>query len=98
MKIAVSAQQPTLQSPVGQRLGTSAYLIFLDTQTMAFEAVPNPAAADQRASGLQAVVLAIDADPPIPWAAALKILARPLLIVGAGEPEGMEGFLQTPRK
>ena len=60
MKIAVSAQQPNLQSPVGQRLGTSAYLIFLDTQTMAFEAVPSPAAADQRASGLQAVVLAID--------------------------------------
>jgi len=60
MKIAVSAQQPTLQSPVGQRLGTSAYLIFLDTRTMTFEAVPNPAAADQRTFGLQAVVLAID--------------------------------------
>jgi predicted Fe-Mo cluster-binding NifX family protein len=59
MKIAVSAQGSNLQSPVGHRLGTSSYLIFIDTQTMSFEAVPNPAVADQRASGLQAVVLAI---------------------------------------
>lgn len=59
MKIAVSAEGPDLQSPVGNRLDTSAYLIIVDAQTMVFEAVPNPAAAGRHATGLQAVVLSI---------------------------------------
>ena len=63
MKIAVSAEGPDLTARVGHRFGTSPYLIIVDTQTMAFEAVSNPAADNQQGgAGIMAVVLAIGRD------------------------------------
>ena len=59
MKIAVSAEGPDLGARAGNRFGTSAYLIIVDSQNMSFDAVSNPGAAGQRAAGIQAVVLAI---------------------------------------
>lgn len=60
MKIMISAAGPDLTARVGHRFGTSPYLIVVDTQTMAFEAVSNPAADNlQGGAGIMAVVLAI---------------------------------------
>lgn len=59
LKIAISAEGKNLESRVGQRLGDSQYLVIVDLETMAFEAVPNPGASGQGAAGIQAVVLAI---------------------------------------
>ena len=60
MKIAVSAGGQDLKSRVGDRLGTSPYLIIIDTETMAFEAIPNPGARGLHSAGIQAVAVAID--------------------------------------
>lgn len=63
MKIMISAEGPELTVRVGHRFGTSPYLIIVDTQTMAFEAVSNPAADNQKGgAGVTAVVLAIGRD------------------------------------
>ena len=59
MKIAISAEGPDLTAQVGYRFGTSPYLIIVDTQTMAFEAVSNPAEGSQGGAGVMAVVLSI---------------------------------------
>ena len=54
---------PDLNARVGHRFGTSPYFIIVDTQTMAFEAVPNPAADNQQGgAGVTAVMLAIGKD------------------------------------
>jgi predicted Fe-Mo cluster-binding NifX family protein len=62
VKIAISAEGPDLTSQVGHRLGTSPYLIIVDTQTMAFEAVSNPNAGGRGGAGIMAVVLCINKD------------------------------------
>ena len=59
MKIAIPADQPDVKANVGNRLGTSQYLIVIDMKTMAVEAVPNPSISGQNSVGMQAVVLAI---------------------------------------
>lgn len=59
MKIAISADDSTLDARVAQRFGISPYLMIVDPETMEFEAVTNPGAAGQRAAGVQTVVLAI---------------------------------------
>ncbi|MFC1886418.1 NifB/NifX family molybdenum-iron cluster-binding protein [Thermodesulfobacteriota bacterium] len=59
MRIAVSADGPDLKAGVGDRFGLAKYLIVVDTETMAFEAVPNPGPDGQRGAGIQAVVLVI---------------------------------------
>lgn len=60
MKIAISAEGPDLTAQVGHRFGTSPYLIIVDTQTMAFEAISNPSAGSQGGAGVMAVVLSIN--------------------------------------
>ena len=62
MKIAISADGPNLETKVGNRFGTSQYLVIVDVETGDFEAVPNPGASSQRGAGMQAVVLAISKD------------------------------------
>jgi len=59
LRIAIPADQPDLKANVGTRLGTSQYLMIIDTGTMAVEAVPNIARSGQKGIGMQAVVLAI---------------------------------------
>jgi len=58
MKLAISSEGPALESRVCQRLGTAPYLIIVDPETMAFEAVKNPEAFP--GGGMQAVALAIN--------------------------------------
>jgi len=43
MRIAVTSTGPTLDSPVDYRFGRCAYFIVVDTDTMEFQAHPNPA-------------------------------------------------------
>lgn len=62
MKIAVSAEGTDLEAQIAPRFGTSPYLVIVDLETMAFEAVPNPGAAPERGPGMQAVVLAVSKD------------------------------------
>ncbi len=59
MKIAISSDDPGLDSSVGHKLGTSRYLIIVDTESGDFEAVSNPGASGQQGAGIQAVVLAV---------------------------------------
>lgn len=58
LKIAISTDGHDLNSRVEHRFGTSRYLMIIDTETMAFEVVPNPGTLGQ--GGMQAVAVAID--------------------------------------
>ena len=62
MRIVISADGPNLNAKVGYRLGTSQYLVIVDTESGDFEAVPNPGASAQRGAGMQAIMLAISKD------------------------------------
>ena len=59
MKIAISAEGPGLEARVGERLGTSQYLIFVNLVTMEIEAVPNPGSSGGSGAGMQVVALAL---------------------------------------
>ena len=60
MKIAISAEGPDFEAKVGQKLGTAQYLLIIDLETMAFEAVPNPNIVGQRGGGMQIIAVAIE--------------------------------------
>jgi len=62
MKIAISADGADLEAKVGQKFGTSKYLVIIDLDSGDFEAVPNPGTLEQRGAGIQAVVLTISKD------------------------------------
>jgi predicted Fe-Mo cluster-binding NifX family protein len=59
MKIGVSTEDLNIDARVAPRFGISPYPIIVDLKTMEFEAAPNLGASDQRAAGMQTVVLAI---------------------------------------
>lgn len=59
MKIAISAEGPGLKAKVGERLGTSQYLILVDLVTMEIEAVPNPGSWGGSGAGMQVVALVL---------------------------------------
>lgn len=54
MKIAISASSPDLSSPVDPRFGRCPYFLFVDPETMEFEAVENPHVAAASGAGIQA--------------------------------------------
>ena len=54
MKIAISASTQDLSSPVDPRFGRCPYYIFIDPETMQFEAVENPNVASPTGAGIQA--------------------------------------------
>lgn len=54
MKIAITASGPTMESPVDSRFGRCAYFLFVETESGAMQAVPNPAAASSSGAGIQA--------------------------------------------
>lgn len=57
MKIAVSASEPDLNSPVDPRFGRSPYFIIVDPATMEFEAIENPNLSSPSGAGVQAAQL-----------------------------------------
>ena len=59
LKILISADGPDLKAEVGDRFGSSQYLLIVDPATMSFETMPNPGVSNHGFSGMQTVVLAI---------------------------------------
>ena len=53
MKVAVSASAPSLDAPVDPRFGRCAYIIIVETDTMQFEALQNPAQYAGGGAGIQ---------------------------------------------
>ncbi len=53
MKIVVSASTADLSSPVDPRFGRCPYFLFIDPETMQFEAVENPNIASSSGAGIQ---------------------------------------------
>ena len=60
MKIAVSASNPDLSSPVDPRFGRCSYFIFIDPETMKFEAVENPNVTATGGAGIQSAQFVAD--------------------------------------
>jgi predicted Fe-Mo cluster-binding NifX family protein len=54
MKIAISATAPHLDAELDPRFGRCAYLLIIDTETMEFDAVENPAVSAPGGAGIQA--------------------------------------------
>ncbi|MDH5460217.1 MAG: NifB/NifX family molybdenum-iron cluster-binding protein [Candidatus Bathyarchaeota archaeon] len=54
MKICVTATENTLDAPIDPRFGRAAYFVIVDSETMAFEAVPNMAVGAMSGAGIQA--------------------------------------------
>jgi predicted Fe-Mo cluster-binding NifX family protein len=59
-KICVTAQGPTLEAPVDDRFGRCANFIFVDSDTLEFEAIPNPGAMASGGAGIQAAQFIVD--------------------------------------
>jgi predicted Fe-Mo cluster-binding NifX family protein len=57
MKIAVTASTSELSSPVDPRFGRCAYFLFVDSETMQFEAVENTNVAAASGAGIQSAQL-----------------------------------------
>jgi predicted Fe-Mo cluster-binding NifX family protein len=59
MKIVVTASDPELSSLVDPRFGRCAYFLFVDSETMQFEAVENPNLASTSGAGIQSAQLVV---------------------------------------
>jgi len=57
MKLAVSASGSNLSSQMDPRFGRCPYFVVVDTETMAFEAIPNTAVGSAHGAGIQAAQL-----------------------------------------
>ena len=57
MKVAVTSTGPDLDSQVDPRFGRCAYFVIVDTDTMEFEAVPNPNVNAPSGAGIQSAQL-----------------------------------------
>lgn len=60
MKIAITAVGPTLEDQVEPRFGRAPWYLFIDTETMAFEALRNPNVAAGGGAGIQSAQLMSD--------------------------------------
>jgi len=59
MKVAVSASGADLDSPIDPRFGRCQYLMIVDTETMQYESMPNPAMSAPGGAGIQAAQLVV---------------------------------------
>jgi predicted Fe-Mo cluster-binding NifX family protein len=60
MRIVVSAQGDTLDAPASPVFGRCPTYVFVDTETMQFEAVPNPAMNQGGGAGIQAAQFVVE--------------------------------------
>jgi predicted Fe-Mo cluster-binding NifX family protein len=65
MRIAISAEGPSLDTKVGDRFGTSNYLLIVDAESGEVETVMNPGASSPTHSGIQAVIMVISRKPDV---------------------------------
>ena len=57
MKIAVSADSPSMEAAIDPRFGRCAYFLFIETDDMSFEAIENTNAGLSNAAGIQSAQL-----------------------------------------
>jgi predicted Fe-Mo cluster-binding NifX family protein len=60
MKTAISATAPHLDADLDPRFGRCQYLLIVDTESMEFEALENPALTSMAGAGIQAAQAAVD--------------------------------------
>jgi predicted Fe-Mo cluster-binding NifX family protein len=60
MRIAVSARGDTLDSPTSPVFGRCTTYVFVDSETMSFEVVPNPAMSQGGGAGIQAAQFVVN--------------------------------------
>lgn len=60
MKVAISSSGPDLDSAVDPRFGRCAYLIFVDTESMQYEAVSNPNVGAGGGAGISTAQMVVD--------------------------------------
>lgn len=60
MKIAVSSQGENLDAPASPVFGRCPTYLFVDTETMEFEAIPNPAMSQGGGAGIQAAQFVVN--------------------------------------
>jgi predicted Fe-Mo cluster-binding NifX family protein len=60
MKVIVTAEGNDLNAPTSPRFGRCPTYVFVETETMAFEAMPNPAASASGGAGIQAAQFVIE--------------------------------------
>jgi predicted Fe-Mo cluster-binding NifX family protein len=61
-KLAVSATGESLDAQVDPRFGRCAYFVIVDSETLAFEAIPNTAASAMGGAGIQAAQMVVEKD------------------------------------
>ncbi|HUV24878.1 MAG TPA: NifB/NifX family molybdenum-iron cluster-binding protein [Methanomassiliicoccales archaeon] len=92
MRIAVSAEEPTLDSEIGEDLGHSPYFLVVDTETMEFKAVENEAASWDMGAGMKAadIVISLGAEALITGAIGMHGYSKlsQAKIMVASEEEG----------
>jgi predicted Fe-Mo cluster-binding NifX family protein len=54
MKLAITVDKPQMNSPLERRFGRCAYFLVIETETRAWESLPNPAAEASGGAGPQA--------------------------------------------
>jgi len=57
MKVAVTSSEPDLDAQVDPRFGRAQYLLVVDSETLEFEAVPNPNTSAGGGAGIQTAQL-----------------------------------------
>jgi predicted Fe-Mo cluster-binding NifX family protein len=63
MKVAVTSKGKTLDSPVDPRFGRAAYILIVDTETLAFEVMDNSENVNAfKGAGIQAATMICDKD------------------------------------
>ncbi len=60
MRIVVTANDPDLEAPVNPLFGRCELFMFVDTDTMAFEAAENPAIGSAHGAGIQAAQFIVE--------------------------------------
>jgi predicted Fe-Mo cluster-binding NifX family protein len=104
MRIAISADGPSLDTKVGERFGTSKYLLIVDLETGEVDTVVNPGAASLSHSGIQAVITVISKMPDVLLTGYLSPTAekhltangiRVVLVTGGSASKALERFKQS---
>lgn len=60
MKICVTSSGPTMDASVDPRFGRCQYFVFVDSETMEYEAMPNPSIGASSGAGIQAAQTVAD--------------------------------------
>jgi len=60
MIVAITAQGPSMDAPIEARFGRAPYYVFVDTETMNFDAIQNPNMAAGGGAGIQSAQLMAD--------------------------------------